>query len=128
MVGVDLGDLSRKICEWAFLDANRFPNFVIEFWLRARRCFCAVGLWSEERANLTTAEWGWPLPTIALSNKTRDTRGVSDAVPRLVVHLATDEKVPREYFALNGLLFAVLELDDVFHWGDDFIDLVLHVH
>ena len=128
MVGIDLGDLSRKIGEWAFLDANRFPNFVIEFWLRTSRCFRAVGLWSEERTNLTSAEWRGPLPTIALSNKTCDARGVTDAVPRLVVHLAADKKIPREHLALNGLLFAVLELDNVFHWDDNFVNLVLHIH
>ncbi len=75
-----------------------------------------------------TRQRGRLLAVTALADETGDARRVAHAVPRLVVHDATNQQIAREDLALHGLLLAVLELVDLLHGDDDLVDLVLHVH
>ena len=88
----------------------------------------SVGFRRQEGLNLTTRQRRGLLAFDRLADEARDTGRVADAVPRLVVHLATDQQVAREDLLQDGLLLAVLELVDFFHRNDDLVDLVFHVH
>ena len=55
VIGIDLGDFARKICEWVFLDANCFSTSYSVFAGRAA-VSAPSQFWSEERTNLTSTE------------------------------------------------------------------------
>ena len=64
---------------------------------------------------------------LTLTNEARDTGGITNAVPALVVHDATNKDVAGENLLLNGLLATVLELNNVFHRDDGFVNAIFNV-
>ena len=117
-----------EVGERAFLDADALADLVLELGLARAALLGAVALGGEERLDLAARQRRRLLALAALADEPGDAGRVADAVPGLVVHLAAHEQVAGEDLALDGLLLAVLELDDVLHRDDDLEDLVLHVH
>ncbi len=125
----ELDDLAAEVGEGTFFDSYRFAHFVelAGAGLLLASCGCGVFIALDLQERLDFAAWQrrW---FGALTHESGYAGRIADHEPGVIVEAAAHQQVAGEHLLLNDDLLALAELDDVFHWNDDFVDAAIHVH
>src|SRR5215218_825783 len=121
LVHVYLGDHTRKVRQRTGNNLHRLPDGVVHGSLDLLAGLGGLA-WSQETLHLGPAQWGRLLSS---THELRDTGGLPDQAPGVVVHVHVHQDVTRE-LALDGRdLLAVLDLDDALGRYADIAEVTL---
>src|SRR6516162_4260219 len=123
-IDVDLGDRTVEVRERAGDDTHLLALLELHSRTDLLLCDRALGLGdAEDVLDLFASEWG-RLGT-ARPDEARDSGGVADDVPGVVVEVHADEQVTGKHLLLDDPALAALELDHVLHREVDLLEFLL---